>query len=656
MQGYKVVGVRERVCLANGEWSEEEPTCQLIYCPRLPEQMPHGSVTGAEETPLYAAVVQFSCDPGYELQGAQQVTCEDDEQWSAPFPVCRPINCPFPGLVPHAKASLNRSTTSASSPPVPIPFNEQAVEYEYGDLLNYTCRKRYAAQGGASVVERRCLADGTWSGKAPSCSRIHCPPISIPQNGFTSLPAERGSNSTTSGTDVIAADDQLSSSAISGQVVKFGCSIGYQLATGSASSAECLENGQWSVAQPVVCVKIQCPQPTAIKNGKIVNVQADKTSKEYFYKDQVEYTCDFGFRLDQKRSGGQQQLTCTASGTWSSSPPICTRAVCPFKDSVDQLENGQITVVFPPDALKTSQQHPSALKFSCRAGYELIGSGVTQCQGNGEWSHPWPTCKNWPCDSAPLPPHGRIISTEIHPSGEFIVALPGCEPGYSLSTPINGGGGLNLTCGPSGTWKGRFECHESVCRPPDGLTHQEAMRKKKVQHAIGAQLLNRSSDYRYGERIHFECLKGHRLASSTLNTSLICADEGLWQGQMPSCLPVPCPPLQAPSFGSIAITNNNNSSSSNQTAVYGAIATFSCNEGFRLEGTQQQMTCQFDGTWTDWRLNTSSDNQRHPLCIAVTCSSESAPLVAPENGWMVIRGDKVGDTGRPPFQSIVILK
>ena len=437
-----MVGVRERVCLANGDWSEEEPRCELIYCEKLPERIPHGTVTGAEEPPLYAAVVQFACDPGYELHGEQKVNCEDDERWSAPIPECQPVHCPFPGLVPHAKASLMQSTAHSKQQRTPpskdLLVSEQVTEYQYGDVLNYTCRKGYTMRsandptlGGPYSLERSCLADGTWSSKAPVCTRIFCPPFVIPQNGFASLPFEAPSSQINSSSSLplqnaslpSGGDDEVDLSTVttattstpagSGQVVKFGCNIGYKLAAGGSLSAECLESGQWSVSKGPVCERVQCPQPPSIKNGKTANTSSSSTDvarKEYFYKDQIEYVCDFGFRLDLKK-GGQRQLNCTATGAWGSSPPICVRAICPFRESVDQLENGHITPVYPPDALKS--QNPSALKFSCRSGYELIGSSTTQCQSNSEWSHTWPTCKWWPCDAAPMPPHGRIMSTEM---------------------------------------------------------------------------------------------------------------------------------------------------------------------------------------------------------------------------------------------------
>ena len=36
-------------------------------------------------------VSTFICNPGYELVGAETLTCQDDGQWSAPPPVCQII-------------------------------------------------------------------------------------------------------------------------------------------------------------------------------------------------------------------------------------------------------------------------------------------------------------------------------------------------------------------------------------------------------------------------------------------------------------------------------------------------------------------------------------------------------------------------------------
>ena len=173
------------------------------------------------------------------------------------------------------------------------------------------------------------------------------------------------------------------------------------------------------------------------------------------------------------------------------------------------------------------------------------------------------------------------------------MAILGCDSGYVVSNKSN------LTCGSSGTWKGSFDCHPLLCPPPERQLHEEAMKTKHVKHAAGTEPLKLSDPYRFGDRIHFECEKGYRQAESAFNTSLVCGDEGRWQGQMPSCpVAITCSSLQAPSSGSITLTPASRAGDNNQTiAVYGTAATFSCNQGFRLEGPER-ITCQLDGKWS----------------------------------------------------------
>ena len=44
--------------------------------------------------------------------------------------------------------------------------------HKVGDKLRYKCPTGYKISGGD--VERTCLANGLWSGKAPNCQYIEC--------------------------------------------------------------------------------------------------------------------------------------------------------------------------------------------------------------------------------------------------------------------------------------------------------------------------------------------------------------------------------------------------------------------------------------------------------------------------------------------------
>ena len=45
-------------------------------------------------TPVFGAIIRYTCDPGYELNGAASIICTEND-WSAPEPTCRILECPF---------------------------------------------------------------------------------------------------------------------------------------------------------------------------------------------------------------------------------------------------------------------------------------------------------------------------------------------------------------------------------------------------------------------------------------------------------------------------------------------------------------------------------------------------------------------------------
>ena len=83
-EGYELQGSNNGTCLANGSWSQGNPLCVLI-CP----SPPYGEIycsTGNN--------CNFSCDPGYMLQGSvTSGICENSGNWSEGLPSCEPLTC-----------------------------------------------------------------------------------------------------------------------------------------------------------------------------------------------------------------------------------------------------------------------------------------------------------------------------------------------------------------------------------------------------------------------------------------------------------------------------------------------------------------------------------------------------------------------------------
>ncbi|XP_076126606.1 inactive serine protease PAMR1 isoform X2 [Alosa pseudoharengus] len=121
----------------------------------------HVLMCGRPMMPLYGDAVSldvsvgghviYRCQPGYQLHGYRIATCMLEGTWSAPPPQCVPVQvrtCPLP--------------------PKPT-YGDHFLVYGPGDVLialQYLCYKPYKLSG---MQQRTCLANGTWSGTAPSC-------------------------------------------------------------------------------------------------------------------------------------------------------------------------------------------------------------------------------------------------------------------------------------------------------------------------------------------------------------------------------------------------------------------------------------------------------------------------------------------------------
>ncbi|CAH1243823.1 PTPRA [Branchiostoma lanceolatum] len=84
--GYQLIGDSSRTCQlqADRKWTGADPTCIGVQCPTItaPE---NGAVTGGNS---YQAVVQFTCNHGYQLIGDSSRTCQADGTWTGADPAC----------------------------------------------------------------------------------------------------------------------------------------------------------------------------------------------------------------------------------------------------------------------------------------------------------------------------------------------------------------------------------------------------------------------------------------------------------------------------------------------------------------------------------------------------------------------------------------
>ena len=74
-------------CLADGRW-EKKPTCLASQCAPLPEA-PNANITilnGGGRS--YGTIVRFECEPGYVRSGHPVILCMSNGTWSDDVPTC----------------------------------------------------------------------------------------------------------------------------------------------------------------------------------------------------------------------------------------------------------------------------------------------------------------------------------------------------------------------------------------------------------------------------------------------------------------------------------------------------------------------------------------------------------------------------------------
>ena len=87
-----------------------EITCLDLSAPT------NGDIACSANPSTVTSTCDFTCDPGYELQGSSSVVCQPDGTWSTPPPVCVLQQCdelriPHLGVVQPCNRQYNKSCT-----------------------------------------------------------------------------------------------------------------------------------------------------------------------------------------------------------------------------------------------------------------------------------------------------------------------------------------------------------------------------------------------------------------------------------------------------------------------------------------------------------------------------------------------------------------
>ncbi|KAF2979409.1 hypothetical protein EK904_006478 [Melospiza melodia maxima] len=538
VDGFLLKGESTIRCQADGSWSLPLPECIPVECPQ-PDEIQNGIVDVQGLTFLSTAL--YTCKPGFELLGNTTVLCGEDGQWLGGKPVCKPIQCPRPKKILNGKYSF--------------------TNFHYGQTVRYFCDRGFQLQGEETL---RCLETGEWSTEVPSCKAINCQPPQPIENGF-----------------VEGADYSY------GAMVIYSCVPGFQLS--GLAMHTCEESG-WSSSTPT-CLPTDCGLPPHIDFGEYVqlrhgerrpdqesvtenpslshvlladNMKDFKSSlKEdsamqlttFLFGTIILYTCYSGYELL-----GNPVLACQEDGAWNGTAPACVSIECPLPSPP---ENGFLHV--------TENRLGSAVRYTCRPGFTLVGSDTRLCLPSRQWSHTAPFCKALMCNSPTHPLNGKVRG-ENYTYGSVVYYE--CDPGYQLNGPAQ------RRCQESQKWDGSEPiCIPVSCGPPPVLENGQVT----------------GEDYTYQRHTEYGCNEGFLLDG---DRSRVCLENGSWSGITPVCRAVICPvPLPLP-----------NGRTTGSDFSFNKEVHYHCNDGYSLQGAST-LTCQRDGTW----------DSEAPHCEPVIC-------------------------------------
>ncbi|XP_059002210.1 C4b-binding protein alpha chain-like isoform X2 [Mustela lutreola] len=262
-------------CGENGDWDPPPPICELNSCTDLPD-IPNASwerynnhAPTKEQMYNIGTVLRYTCSAGYKpvSDGPTTVTCQRNLTWT-PHIGCKEVCCPIPEL--ENGKIISQRTSSVNS-----------CAYFYDDVVYYECYKKRQSNA-------RCLKDGTWYPKTPTCD----------ESQDCDFPPEvaHGYYEETKGLWAFTQSEVI-----------YRCNKGYTLVGEAKLSCS---SSRWTPKAPQC--KALCPKP------EIAHAKLSVIKHQYLQSSNVTIQCDSGYELV-----GPQSVTCLESRTWYPELPKC---------------------------------------------------------------------------------------------------------------------------------------------------------------------------------------------------------------------------------------------------------------------------------------------------------------------------------------------
>ncbi|KAI4872519.1 hypothetical protein NFI96_025148, partial [Prochilodus magdalenae] len=525
----------------------------------------------------FGATAVAECNEGYQLVGQSNKHryCQDSG-WSGRDPVCQVVQCQEPPGIENGKLE-----------------EEPYDSYEYGQAVTYVCNRGFILVGSATIS---CSSNGEFQ-DPPKCLREGCDKPTIPNavriegrmppyRSRSSLRYQCDMGYRMNGSDYIICEVNKwvpsppqcieitcgTPDVLNGQItgekalsyrynsrVQYSCNTGYRSV--GDSHLVCKENG-WNPPPPQ-CKAIQCPEPHRVENG-----HHDEPSQEtYRYGQVLTYSCMQGFKLE-----GTSTITCSDDETFRPSPPQCLAIRCPEPHHV---ENGQ-----HDQPSQETYRYGQVLTYSCMQGFKLEGTSKITCSDDETFHPSPPQCLEITCGTP------DVLNGTI--TGEKALSYRyNSRVQYSCNTGYRSVGDSHLVCKENGWNPPPPQCKAIQCPKPH--------RVENGHHDEPSQ-----ETYRYGQVLTYSCLQGFKLKGTS---AITCSDDETFRPSPPQCLAIRCPEPHR-------VENGKHDQPSQETYIYGQVLTYSCMQGFKLEGPSK-ITCSDDETF----------HPSPPQCVEITCGT-----------------------------------
>uniref|UniRef100_A0A6I8NE11 Sushi domain-containing protein n=1 Tax=Ornithorhynchus anatinus TaxID=9258 RepID=A0A6I8NE11_ORNAN len=574
LPGYLLQGMYTLSCTSLGDWSAKAPTCKVEYCRPPSGNLLNGRVEMPSSFQL-GANVSYYCNKGFRLVGERSSRCSMDgrtTRWNSSPPTCEGITCSRPPDVTGVR-------NNAGSDQV----------FRYGIAISYHCsglRRLNKLLGSKTIL---CTSEdqetGVWRPSPPRCERfqttVRCPDPAVPRTkkiaGF--FPPYRH-----------------------GDFVTLACDSNFTLK--GSSTIWCQGNNTWWPSKPTCESEIICAPPPAITNGR----HSGSRSGDFPQGMEVTYECNRGpergvtFRLI-----GERTIRCIrvgeGMGVWNGTAPRCELATAAIRCQNPRVPNG-----YPVGRWKPSYSYNETVMIVCESGFMLRGVGQIRCRPDNSWGPAVPTCEK-DCQAPPSIPHGRHTGGVVGNFAPGVSVDYSCDHGYLLV------GDRTIRCSSRGTWSPAVpQCAEASC---GGLG------------ALPNGRVKRPSSLKVGETVTFACNQGYRLVGEPSSDCVVLEGRAVWSHEVPVCEEILCPPPPP-------LPNGRYSGSRIGDFPYGTEVNYECDRGpesgvtFQLIGGRT-IRCISDregmGVW----------NGNAPRCelstAAVHCQRPQVPSGHLEDPW-----------------------